>query len=283
MKRALSKALSAFGLQLLRKDSYRSLAALHEQERRLRFLVWALHQGGNLDQLTNSRSQLQQDLFVLIALSFRTDGYFVEIGATNGESLSNTWLLEKEFSWTGILAEPAKVWHPDLRDNRNALIDTRLVWSVTGETVRFWESDSASLSTAECFSESDHHAPQRRKGRGYDVQTVSLTDLLETHKAPRRIDYLSIDSEGSELIILHSLDFQAYEFSVISVEHNFREDREKILSLLEGHGYQRVVPELSGWDDWFLHPDLPFRPEGLLSQPQAAALGRDLLELRHSI
>ena len=55
-----------------------------------------------------SRSQLRQDLFVLSQLDFKRNGYFVEFGATNGFNLSNTHLMEKEFGWTGILAEPAK-------------------------------------------------------------------------------------------------------------------------------------------------------------------------------
>ena len=63
------------------------------------------------------KSQLGQEIFALIENDFKRDGFFVEFGATNGLELSNTHLLEKEFGWTGILAEPAKTWHEDLYKN----------------------------------------------------------------------------------------------------------------------------------------------------------------------
>ena len=64
-----------------------------------------------LQSFRDSKSQLRQDLFVLSETNFKRNGYFVEFGAASGFQLSNTYLLEQNFSWSGILAEPAKVWH----------------------------------------------------------------------------------------------------------------------------------------------------------------------------
>src|SRR5215469_3679177 len=72
-----------------------------------------------------SHAQLCQDLWVLWETGCKRDGYFVEFGATNGVSLSNTCLLERSYDWQGILAEPFPVWHTDLARNRTALIDHR--------------------------------------------------------------------------------------------------------------------------------------------------------------
>lgn len=65
--------------------------------------------------LKKARSQLRQDLMVASYLNYKKKGYFVEFGATNGKDLSNTYLLEKEFLWDGILAEPAKIWHREIK------------------------------------------------------------------------------------------------------------------------------------------------------------------------
>ena len=66
----------------------------------------------------NSRSQFKQDVFALMVNKFREGGYFVEFGATNGYDISNTYILEKQFGWQGILVEPAKMWHENLIKNR---------------------------------------------------------------------------------------------------------------------------------------------------------------------
>jgi hypothetical protein len=90
----------------------------------------------------------------------------------------------------------------------------------------------------------------------YHVETVSLGDLLAQHKAPGQIDYLSIDTEGSELTILRALDFDRWRFHIITVEHNWVQSaRDGIHSLLTSHRYVRVLPECSLWDDWYINRD----------------------------
>jgi hypothetical protein len=80
-------------------------------------------------------------------------------------------------------------------------------------------------------------------------------DLLTKYDAPQVIDYLSIDTEGSELDILSNFDFDYYKFKVITVEHNFTEQREKINQLLTSKGYKQVLREISAFDDWYVLED----------------------------
>ena len=61
--------------------------------------------------LPYSRAQLAQDIFALAVSNSTSPKFFVEFGATDGITLSNTWLLEKHLGWQGILAEPARTWH----------------------------------------------------------------------------------------------------------------------------------------------------------------------------
>jgi FkbM family methyltransferase len=201
---------------------------------------------------SESKSQLNQDMFVLAELGFKRNGYFVEFGATNGVDLSNTHLLEKEMGWTGILAEPAASWYIALPKNRSCHIDFNCVWSKTGETLEFNNTLDAELSTIDIFSNGDEHAKARKAGLKYDVNTISLLDLLKKYNAPRVIDYLSIDTEGSEFEILSAFDFDAYQFRVITCEHNYTPMREKIYDLLTSKGYTRKFPNLSRFDDWYV-------------------------------
>ncbi len=58
------------------------------------------------------------------------------------------------------------------------------------------------------------------------VVTMSSMDLLQEAWSPREIDYLSIDTEGSELAILEAIDSKRYLFRCTMVEHNFKDQRE---------------------------------------------------------
>ena len=209
-----------------------------------------------LPHVLKARSQIGQDLFVQATLNFKQDGYFVEFGATNGVDLSNSFMLEKSFGWNGILAEPAMFWHDALKKNRECNIDTACVWRVSNSSLEFNEVNAAAHSTLNSFSDGDCHASLRKKGRKYKVETISLVDLLDKHRAPADIDYLSLDTEGSEFEILNAFDFDKYRFKIITCEHNHTANRDKIYSLLSARGYQRTMESVSDFDDRYVRNDI---------------------------
>lgn len=204
-----------------------------------------------------SKGQLLQDLFALFFTKSKKGGFFVEFGATNGIDLSNTYLLEKDYRWKGILAEPATCWRKAIAANRRAIIDHRCVWEASGENLEFAEAPAAELSTLVGFKDRDFNRGGRENSRHYTVATISLNDLLAAHAAPRVIDYMSVDTEGSEYRILKAFDFSRYDIRTMTVEHNYCEpDRENIRVLLAAHGFQRVFEPLSKWDDWYVKASL---------------------------
>lgn len=214
----------------------------------------------NIERFTKygklSKAQLLQDIFVLENLNFRQEGFFVEFGAADGIKHSNTYMLEKEFNWKGILAEPATIWHQALYANRNAIIDTRCVWTKSGASLEFVEDISAELSSATEHRNQGIHQNRRADSKFYRVDTISLSDLLLENNAPKKIEYLSVDTEGSEYKILSAFNWNEFRFQVISVEHNFSKDRKLISDLLISKGYKQVYPEVSKFDDWYVHQDL---------------------------
>lgn len=212
--------------------------------------LWALREV--LRNFPKSKSQFRQDLFVLSQLKFQRNGFFVEFGATDGIELSNTHLLEKEFAWSGVLAEPALIWQKALERNRNAMLETSCVWESSGSELLFREVRDAGLSTISSYIGADEHRRLRKHGRDYFVKSISLGDLLDRYKAPSTIDYLSMDTEGSEYQILKNFDFARYRFRVITCEHNYTESRERIHYLLTRNGYRRVHEDISFTDDWYV-------------------------------
>jgi FkbM family methyltransferase len=204
-----------------------------------------------------SKAQILQDLWVCYELGEKKGGFFVEFGATNGATNSNTWLLEKELNWRGILAEPNPVWHAELAGNRMVHIEHLCVSSKSEEVVRFLAMDGVDpeLSAIAAFADGDHFADVRKGGTALDIRTISLNDLLDKYDAPQEIDYISIDTEGSELDILSAFDFARRRFSLISVELNSKTEK-GIEELLLRNGYTRVFQQFSQWDGWYVSSEL---------------------------
>ncbi len=254
ISRLVKSIFKYFGIGIIR---YNSLQKLRENETasddiKMLFALPNENISQIIKYLPISQSQIRQDIFVLSELNFKTNGYFVEFGATDGIYLSNTYLMEKKFGWKGIVAEPAQCWHQDLARNRSCHIEHKCVWRDSSSTLTFNEADMPGLSTINSYSSNDRYRKERKKGKTYDVRTISLTDLLIKYNAPTEIDYLSIDTEGSEFDILNHFDFNRYSFRVITCEHNFTPAREKIFELLSSHGYVRIFQELSKFDDWYI-------------------------------
>lgn len=204
------------------------------------------------EHLAESSSQWLQDLLVRFVLEDKREGFFVEFGATDGVSLSNTLSLEQRLGWRGILAEPGRCWREALRRNRRAILDERCVWSETGSRVVFNETPEGEFSTVDAYSGRDSHAERRRGGSRYEVETVSLNDLLACHHAPNQVDYLSVDTEGSELRILRAFDFEKYRVDVLTIEHNYSPERGTLESFIEERGFALLFRSLSLQDSWFV-------------------------------
>lgn len=130
---ALRQILRKFGLAVVREKDFKWLTKrprLILSEADLSFILShsdVLTPASLAEILPYSTAQLRQDVFALGAVGSRRNGYFVEFGATDGISLSNTFMLETMFGWSGVLAEPGRGWHSSLRKNRNCSIDTRCV------------------------------------------------------------------------------------------------------------------------------------------------------------
>lgn len=204
-----------------------------------------------LNCVEQSTSQLMQDIFGLLLNRGKTGGFFVEFGACDGLLISNTLLMEREFGWHGILSEPAPRWQAALKANRKCIIDSRCVWSTSGETIEFAEfSDDEYHTQSTAIVAASGNSPVSNR---YKVETVSLFDLLQTHNAPNEIDFISIDTEGSEYEILEAFPFDKYRFNFLCVEHLHLGDKQGLLSrLMESVGYRQILRSVSGHDSFYV-------------------------------
>jgi len=172
-----------------------------------------------------SYSQLGQDLKVINSYNKKEDGFFIEIGASDGIELSNTYLLETQYKWKGICCEPIPDNFKKLVKNRpNSICYDKAVYSNSGLTVSF------DIATEYMLSGISDHIDCHKSFIGNNkttiqIQTITLLDILNNANAPSFIEYMSLDTEGSEFEILKNFDFEKYTFGLIDVEHNYSEPR----------------------------------------------------------
>ena len=191
--------------------------------------------------MEHSYSQIGQDKNVVSFYKQKRNGFFVEIGAYDGVALSNTYALERYYDWNGICVEPLSYRYEQLIINRKAKCSNLAVYNKSDIDVSFdVEGDAGMLSGINTHIDAHKYIVDKNK-KTVTVKTISLNDLLEKFSAPNFIEYLSLDTEGSEYEILKALDFEKWKFGLIDVEHNYIEPRRSLIKqLLCGNGYTYI-------------------------------------------
>ena len=215
-----------------------------------------------MEQIENQHSQLGQDLWILESTNFKNNGYFIDIGAYDGIFHSNTYLLEK-YGWTGICVEPSSKFN-ELLINRKCQVCNLIAYSESNLEIDFYETqNNLELSGIPYFFKNDGHENSRTSYITYKKTTITLTDLCDKYKYPSIIDYLSIDTEGSELHILQNHDFNKYKFQYITIEHNRSHTyKQQISFFLKSKGYEldnsdrflNITTNIdTNFDDWYVY------------------------------
>lgn len=189
-----------------------------------------------------SHSQFGQDLWVL---EYFITGVFIDVGFNDGISISNTKLLEDR-GWSGLGIDP---FPRNFKSRTKTSIEIGCVYSEDKEIEFICASDLGGIK--EHIDAHKEHS-KVKSAQIVKIQAKPLEYFLQKHCMPRKIEYLSIDTEGSEYEILASFPFEKYLFGCITCEHNHEhKKREKIQKLLENKGY--VLDKELGVDDCFVH------------------------------
>ena len=198
-------------------------------------------------------SQIGQDIKVLQFYHNKQNGFYVEIGASDGITFSNTYLLATRYHWKGICVEPLPDKFKQLCKNRpKAICYNQPVYDESNKEVIFDISNNNDMFSGINYNIDCHIDLVNSNKTQITLTTISLNDLLDKSHAPNFIEYLSLDTEGSEFEILKTFDFKKYIFGLIHVEHNFVEPRRNnIKELLLSNGYEYI--EENSVDDCYKH------------------------------
>jgi FkbM family methyltransferase len=137
----------------------------------------------------------------------KNTGYFIEIGAGDGENDSACYFFERYREWRGVAVEPAKIYETELRAKRaNPVIAavSNVTTSVPNGGAIFYESSVREMSGLKYALESGKEGQEwtRNGFKSYKVDTITLYDLCCQNSSPEYIDYCAIDCQGCEYEVL---------------------------------------------------------------------------------
>lgn len=157
------------------------------------------------------------------------NGTFIEVGAFDGISFSNTKLLEECYDWTGILIEPSENLFKVLCANRP---QSKCFQCALGA---FEQDNSYAYGDFEGHSMSSF-TNRRKKPANQKVLIRSLQSILDECNI-RHINFFSLDTEGYELNILKGIDFNKTTFDYLLIEI-YTNQYDTIVEFLHNNGYE---------------------------------------------
>jgi Methyltransferase FkbM domain len=210
-----------------------------------------------LGYLPRSLSDRGQDLWVTEIFGEKCGGFFLDLGAADGFSESNTYILEKRYGWTGICIEPNLFFYnlmvhryvrtcicvSDLVDEEESEIDFVLSGQESG--ILAPDVDNNERTRASLI------AAKRSQGKVKRLSARRLAAVLDEYKAPSTIDYFSLDVEGAETRILRRFPFDRYRFLALTIERPTPE----LNTILFRNGYLFVQNAL--YDTFYVHESIP--------------------------
>lgn len=214
-----------------------------------------VHHFGYLPKWVSDRGQ---DKWVINEVfNGKRGGFFVELGAADGFSDSNTFALEKHFGWSGLLIEPNPVNHVKIKE-RHRRTATAVPYAVDPEGGKLEFMVDGQLSSL-LVDEADNMTPRRaakvaryrEQGKVVTVEALPLEGIFDKFGAPADIDYFSLDVEGSETRILRNFPFDRYRFLSLTIERPTPELNE----ILFRNGYHFVRNSL--YDTFYVHESNP--------------------------
>jgi hypothetical protein len=209
-------------------------------------------------------SQIGQDKYFIECINNgKQNGFFVDVGAHNGISFSNTYVLEKHFNWKGLCIEMDNILFDKLKNNRSSKCVNECVFSQSGlekvievplaNPIAEGNDMLIRIKDLPLYKDGNFFDPQFNVTRNYIKITKTLTHIFKENNVPSVIDYMSIDIVGSDLDAIKGLDFDSYKIQFLTIEWGGRANityLDEISAFLTSKGY--VLHRINHWDAEFM-------------------------------
>lgn len=199
--------------------------------------------------MDTSHAQFREDLAILDAFGPEHRGFFVDVGANDGITGSNSYLLEKR-GWRGVLVEPSVALADTCRRLRpgSVVVNKAVVNDPAVTSVDYYEYlPSPTGARFDGYSSVGAPSPYGEKAilagaqlKTSKVPACRMDAILDEFAGDAPIDVLSVDVEGFELEVFRGMSFERHCPRVIVVEDNSFGADLAVPDLLAKHGYAPV-------------------------------------------
>jgi hypothetical protein len=174
-------------------------------------------------------SQAGQDQFIINVLNGKRNGYFLEIGSNHPSYINNTYKLEKEYDWTGLMVEYDAKWEQLYKAERKS---------------NYIIADATGIDYRNKFQQLNYPTNMDYLQIDLEVNNGSTIKTLEN---------------------LHSNILPFYKFAIVTFEHdiyrgNYFNTRTRSREIFATWNYHCVYKDVANdscvYEDWYVHPDL---------------------------
>lgn len=169
----------------------------------------------------NFISQKGQDDWVIKDIfNYKKNGYFVDLAASDGIKINNTYLMEKELKWNGICIEPNPYFFSQLKKNRKCHVVEEII-DKESDNIVYFRIDNGELGgivADDCDNNFRVRNNELKKATIIKKKSKTLEEILDKYNAPKIIEYLSLDVEGAEYRVLEKFPFNKYTFLTLTIE-----------------------------------------------------------------
>jgi FkbM family methyltransferase len=186
--------------------------------------------------------QAGQDLLAYLYFRGKKDGFFLDIGAHDGRTHSNTFIFE-QLGWRGVCVEPLPDVFKLLRRNRRCDCCQAALAGCSDPRAGFIHAQGVDTLSGLKWEMADSHegwiVQEGGRPERITVKAMTFPELMGAYPGIRTIDFLSLDVEGAELSILKTIDFDYYNFGLITVEcvEEKNGEGETLRSFMAANGY----------------------------------------------
>lgn len=222
----------------------------NERSRARGALTRQLHEvRGMLNAAYSYPSQAGQDWVIDRVMKQKRGGTFVDVGAYDGVTGSNSMFFERYRDWTGVMVEPVAVHRAKAEQLRNspclpyAVADKKGTAEFMAVTEGYTQM-SGLVETYDARMLERVRADKRHAETMIKVPTRTLSQIL-TEAGIVDPDFVSLDIEGGELAALTKFPFDKHDVKVWSIENNLGDPA--LPALMREKGYELI--EFCGPDE----------------------------------